>query len=95
MPSPRLAGFTARRSRPSSRIAPPVGSTKPAIICRVVVLPQPDGPSSETNSPFSTAERQAIDGGVGAEALGQPSSDRKLIASLAHAPLPDRADEER
>src|SRR5216683_3508593 len=54
MPSPRLAGFTAKRSRPSRVIAPPVGSTKPAIICSVVVLPQPDGPSNETNSPFST-----------------------------------------
>jgi len=36
-------------------MAPPLGSTKPAIICRVVVLPQPDGPSNETNSPFSTS----------------------------------------
>src|SRR5437899_6179316 len=54
MPSPRLAGLTASRSRPSRRMAPPLGSTKPAIICKVVVLPQPDGPSSETNSPFST-----------------------------------------
>src|SRR5947209_8445571 len=55
MPRPRLAGFTASRSRPSSMIAPPLGSTKPAIICSVVVLPQPEGPSSDTNSPFSTS----------------------------------------
>ena len=79
MPRPRLAGLTARRSRPSSRIAPAVGSTKPAIICRVVVLPQPDGPSSETNSPFSTAERQAVDGGVRAEALAQAFEDRNAM----------------
>src|SRR4051812_11178339 len=54
MPRPRRLGFTLRRSSPSSRIAPALGSTKPAIICSVVVLPQPEGPSSETNSPFST-----------------------------------------
>src|SRR5580698_5343597 len=41
-------------SRPSSVIRPRVTSTNPAIICSVVVLPQPDGPSSDTNSPFST-----------------------------------------
>ena len=33
---------------------PEVGSMKPAIICKVVVLPQPEGPSSEMNSPCST-----------------------------------------
>ena len=71
MPSPRLAGFTASRSRPSSVIAPPLGSTKPAIICRVVVLPQPEGPSSDTNSPFSTPKVRPIDGDVAAEALGE------------------------
>jgi hypothetical protein len=30
---------------------PPVGSTRPAIIRSVVVLPQPLGPISEKNSP--------------------------------------------
>src|ERR1700753_2665073 len=54
MPRPRLFGFMCVMSRPSSVMVPWVGSTKPAIICKVVVLPQPDGPSSETNSPFST-----------------------------------------
>jgi hypothetical protein len=38
-------------SRPWSRIWPLVGSSKPATIRSVVVLPQPDGPSSEKNSP--------------------------------------------
>jgi hypothetical protein len=33
---------------------PLLTASKPAIICSVVVLPQPEGPSSETNSPFST-----------------------------------------
>ena len=43
---------------PSSSIVPDVGGMKPAIMRRVVVLPQPDGPSRETNSPFcSSSER--------------------------------------
>src|SRR6266568_7933731 len=41
-------------SAPRSRIRPAEGVTKPAIIRRMVVLPQPDGPTSDNNSPFST-----------------------------------------
>ena len=33
------------------KISPAVGITKPAIILNVVVLPQPDGPKIEKNSP--------------------------------------------
>src|SRR5687767_4763080 len=35
----------------SIRIDPSVGESKPAIILSSVVLPQPDGPSREKNSP--------------------------------------------
>src|SRR5579883_2143304 len=51
MPRPRRCGGTCVRSAPSRRIAPRSGATKPAIIISVVVLPDPDGPSSEKNSP--------------------------------------------
>ena len=47
----RLFGGTVDTSWPSSRIAPEVGVSNPAIIRRVVVFPQPDGPSIEKNSP--------------------------------------------
>jgi hypothetical protein len=40
---------------PSISIVPAVGRRKPAIMRSVVVLPQPDGPSSETNSPGASA----------------------------------------
>src|ERR1700720_3277990 len=36
-----------------TRISPAVGSTKPAIRGKVVVLPQQDGPSRQTNRPWS------------------------------------------
>ena len=40
-------------SSPSSRIRPEVGSSRPAIMRKVVVLPQPEGPSMTKNSPSS------------------------------------------
>jgi hypothetical protein len=36
------------------RISPAVGSTKPATMRRVVVLPQPLGPNRQTSSPLGT-----------------------------------------
>ena len=56
-----------RRRR--SMMRPAVGFSKPAIIRSVVVLPQPDGPRNETNSPFSAARLKSIDGGDVAEHL--------------------------
>src|SRR2546421_5395243 len=56
MPRPRAAGLIVVRSRPASRIVPADGSTKPAIICNVVVLPQPEGPRRDTNSPLRSEE---------------------------------------
>ena len=45
---------------PSISMVPVLGGAKPAIMRSVVVLPQPDGPSSETNSPFlSSREKSA------------------------------------
>jgi hypothetical protein len=36
---------------PFNRISPELGSSKPAIMRKVVVLPHPEGPSKEKNSP--------------------------------------------
>ena len=50
----RRSGGSVVTSRPRSSIRPRVGRSKPPIIRSVVVLPQPDGPSSVRNSPVST-----------------------------------------
>ena len=47
-------------SSPPSRIVPEVGSSSPAIMRSVVVLPQPDGPSRQKNSPFSTVKVESF-----------------------------------
>src|SRR5438034_3283524 len=51
MPRPRLRGDTPLTTRPSKRMSPLSGVSKPAIIRSVVVLPQPEPPTSETSSP--------------------------------------------
>ena len=56
MPTLRWFGLRYVMSVPSTTIVPAVGFSKPAIIRSVVVLPQPDGPRNETNSP-RTASR--------------------------------------
>src|SRR5438128_6132955 len=47
-------------SRPSTSMAPEVGSISRLIIFMVVVLPQPDGPTSTTVSPSSTSSERSV-----------------------------------
>ena len=49
--------------RPSSGIAPPLAGSKPPTMCRNVLLPQPDGPTIETNSCCVDRERELVDRG--------------------------------
>ena len=50
----RLCGGRSTSDWPSSTMSPSVGNSWPPIIRSVVVLPQPDGPSRTTYSPWST-----------------------------------------
>ena len=43
----------------SIAMVPAEGGAKPAIMRSVVVLPQPDGPSSETNSPGAISSEKS------------------------------------
>ena len=56
----RLYGGVPTASTPPIRISPSSGCSKPAIIRSDVVLPQPEGPSSERNSPFRTWKETAL-----------------------------------
>ena len=49
---------------------------------RVVVLPQPDGPSRVTNSPSAIWRSTSVDGGYRAEALRDPDQ-----LDVCHQPL--------
>ena len=54
MPILRWLGLRLVTSLPAMEMRPELGVSKPAIMRRIVVLPQPDGPRNETNSPRST-----------------------------------------
>ena len=56
-------------SWPPMRIRPPSGCSSPASMRRVVVLPQPEGPSSVTSVPASIVEVDALDCDERAEGL--------------------------
>ncbi len=55
----RRSGITPFMSMPSIRIEPISIGSKPPIMRNVVVLPHPDGPSNEKNSPASIVEVDA------------------------------------
>src|SRR3954465_5571918 len=50
----RSRGGTSRTGSPLSRMSPSDGSSRPAIIRRIVDFPHPDGPSRTMNSPSLT-----------------------------------------
>ena len=84
----RLYGGTVATSSPSSRIAPSVGCSKPAISRSVVVLPQPDGPSSEKNSPWRICSEISLTASKSPKRLHTPSSSTPSRCASCGAPLP-------
>src|SRR3954467_9505823 len=56
-------------SLPPRKIWPEVGSSRPAIMRSVVVLPQPDGPSRQKKSPSGTVKVESSTAVKSAKAL--------------------------
>src|SRR5690242_2029817 len=71
-------------SLPPSRISPAVGTTKPAIMRSVVVLPHPDGPSSTTSSPCAMSRSTPATAWNSPYALVRPVSCSRAMASSEH-----------
>ena len=69
-----------RRLRRRSGPRPAVGCSKPAIIRRVVVLPQPDGPSRVKNSPLTISRSMSRTATKSSNCLTTP--DRRTPGSL-------------
>ena len=76
MPTFRRFGGRYVMSSPLTWIVPLVGCSKPAIIRSVVVLPHPDGPRNDTNSPFSTARLKSWTATVSPNRFWMPVSSR-------------------
>src|SRR6476659_4579991 len=62
---------------------PSVGSSKPAIIRRHVVLPDPDGPSIEKNSPSRTSRSTPSTATTSPKRLVTPSSRTAMPSGAA------------
>ena len=60
MPMLRWFGFSRVTSLPPMTMLPEVGSSKPATMRSTVVLPQPEGPRKETNSPRADIEVEVL-----------------------------------
>ncbi len=86
---PRFSGATTRLGAdsiaPFISIVPAVGLMNPAIMRNVVVLPQPDGPSSETNSPSCNVRLTFCTAGIVPKFLPRPFSTSLLILAPAAA----------
>src|SRR5438270_2002109 len=72
---PRDAGLSAVTSRLPNHTLPLAGTSRPARMRRSVVLPDPEGPSSATNSPSSTVSETSPSAGY-AEKLLETCSTR-------------------
>ena len=85
----RFSGATVNfgedTATPSISMRPAVGLMKPAIIRKVVVLPQPDGPSSDTNSPSRRVRSTSATAGTGPKLLPRPIRDSLLMDAPAAA----------
>src|SRR4051812_41563971 len=93
----RFAGGTYVTSWPRRRMRPEVGSSKPAIMRSVVVLPQPLGPSREKNSPAPISRSIALTAVVLPKILVREWSaivDKVLSPSELSLGVADDGDEE-
>src|ERR1700722_18210401 len=94
MPIARRRALRCVTSRPSMQIDPWVGVSNPAIMRRVVVLPQPLGPRKATSSPRSTLRLKSLTTTSAPKVLQMPVSARNILAPDAgHRSATDELDE--
>src|SRR3954469_1669972 len=89
----RRFGGTRVTSSPWSRIRPSSGTSKPAIIRKLVVLPQPLGPRSEKNSPSAIESETSFTAATLPKPLVTPSSAIATLGSggmVRHFYFPER-----
>src|SRR5665213_2067831 len=86
----RAAARLKVTSSPPSRILPDVGSSSPAIMRSVVVLPQPDGPSMTKNEPSATVKLDSLTAVKPPKALWSFSTRISAIALV-----PEVADDDK
>src|SRR5262249_18668030 len=78
----RSFGGTSLTTSPSTAISPALTSSRPAIIRKVVVLPQPEGPTSTTNSLSAMSRSMPRTASVSSKRLTTLRSDTCAMATL-------------
>ena len=97
MDTPRCSVGTLRRSAasyivwPSMRMLPPLGCSSPAMARKVVVLPQPEGPSRVTMLAAADVEADAVHRDGVAVADDEVADLDPVTLSLTSAPSSCRA----
>src|SRR5450631_2734285 len=76
-------------SSPPRKIWPEVGSSSPAIMRSVVVLPQPEGPSRQKNSPSRTVKVESFTATKSAKLLCRRSTRISAISVVLARELGD------
>ena len=89
MPKSRSAGGRRETSRPPISIVPSSCGSRPAIARSSVVLPQPDGPRKQTNSPLVTSSETSLSATNAPKRLTRLRM-RRNGAPAATEPLPAR-----
>src|SRR5258708_5815278 len=85
MARPRRCAGSLKQDLPAIRMSPLSGSSKPAIIRSMVVLPQPDGPSSVQNSPSPTANDASESAATSPNCLETPAQSTIVAGVMASA----------
>src|SRR6188768_2574505 len=80
MPMLRLWAGTSEMSWPASEIVPRSANSNPAAMRSAVVLPHPDGPSSEISSPWWTSRSRLWSATLLPDALWIESNVRLLMS---------------
>src|ERR1051325_7930303 len=88
MPKPRRSGGRLVISALWNSIVPASGFSSPAIMRKVVVFPQPDGPSSPKNSPCATSSDTSATARVVPKLREIFFSERKAILRIANCQFP-------
>ena len=77
---PRWSGGACVMSRPPTAMRPAFTGTKPETARSSVVLPQPEGPSSATNSPAATVSEIRFSTGVAPYDTSRSVTSRAALA---------------
>src|SRR6266536_977971 len=92
---PRRCGANPVTSTPSNRTLPALARMHPVMNPRVVVLPQPDGPTSATSSPWPTVRLSPCTAATWPYSTVRPSMSNLTVGSHSRRRTPSNSTSNR